>query len=122
MQATALMQVTKLQQRYTKNNDSVWSARLKEMRAKKDGSGEYCALNCKASIWLNELPFGEDDLIVVTGDLGQTDINNSGLENFLNKLHYYGFSNFIDFIELDSDDVVRHPAVKEILDIYENKL
>jgi phosphate starvation-inducible protein PhoH and related proteins len=61
---------------------------------------------------------GENSKLIVTGDLGQTDIPYSGLNHFLQKFHLYD-SELIDFIQLDSEDVVRHPVVKEILEIYD---
>lgn len=61
---------------------------------------------------------GQDSKLVVTGDLQQTDIYHSGLSHFLNKLEKYPNPQYIEYIELEADDVIRHEAVKEILNIY----
>ena len=65
---------------------------------------------------------GRDSKLVVTGDLDQSDIPYSGLAHFLDKLEKYPDPQYIDYIELESDDVVRHDAVKEVLDIYNTGL
>jgi phosphate starvation-inducible PhoH-like protein len=62
---------------------------------------------------------GEDSKLIINGDINQCDLPNSGLKDFLSKLKIYGFSNYIDVIELTKEDVIRSPAVKEILEIYE---
>ena len=61
---------------------------------------------------------GQNSKLVITGDIDQTDIPNSGLCHFLRLLHVYPDPEYIDFIQLDTDDVVRHEAVKEVLHIY----
>lgn len=63
---------------------------------------------------------GENSKLVVTGDPDQSDIQNSGLVHFLNLLHRHPTPEFIEYIELDACDVVRHEAVKEVLTIYNN--
>lgn len=62
---------------------------------------------------------GENSKIVVTGDLAQHDrtYEENGLKDFLNKLKY-SKSNRIGFVEFESKDVERHPAVREVLYIY----
>lgn len=63
---------------------------------------------------------GENSKLVLTGDLNQCDIQNSGLREFIKKLNCYGMSKYIEIIELDQTDVLRSPAVQEILEIYED--
>lgn len=62
---------------------------------------------------------GEKSRIVVTGDLAQHDrtYEENGLKDFLNKLKH-SKSGRIGFVEFESSDVERHPAVKEVLYIY----
>lgn len=62
---------------------------------------------------------GEDSKIILNGDLNQCDIHNSGLKEFISKLEIYGFSKYVEIVELTQEDVLRSSAVKEILDIYE---
>lgn len=62
---------------------------------------------------------GEESKMVVTGDLQQADRpSKNGLLDFL-KL-YNGFSNhkFIDICHFNKQDIERHQAVQEVLDIY----
>ena len=61
---------------------------------------------------------GSNSKLVITGDIEQTDIENSGLLDFIIKLQNFD-SEYIEYIELDSDDIIRHNAVKEVLSIYE---
>jgi len=65
---------------------------------------------------------GEGSKMVVTGDLQQVDRpSNNGLLEFL-KL-YNGFENhrFVDTVHFKKEDIERHEAVKEILEIYGEK-
>lgn len=61
---------------------------------------------------------GENSRLVVTGDLEQADRgHNNGLMEFL-KLYNNRESERISIIHFNKSDIERHPAVKEILDIY----
>ena len=62
---------------------------------------------------------GQGSKLVVTGDLDQADIPSSGLRHFLDLLEVYPDPHYIEYIELEGDDVVRHDAVREVLQIYD---
>ena len=62
---------------------------------------------------------GENSKIVVTGDLAQHDrgYENNGLKDFVKLLDRRG-SSMIGVVEFSRQDVERHEAVTEVLDIY----
>lgn len=61
---------------------------------------------------------GENCKLVVTGDLDQADRGNcNGLKDFLEKIENVK-SNRIKIVRFDHSDIERHPAVQEVLDIY----
>lgn len=66
---------------------------------------------------------GAGSKMVINGDLTQVDIpggiNRSGLYE-ARKLMYPGIPH-VNFVELTGADVVRHPVVKSIIDVYEKK-
>ena len=59
--------------------------------------------------------------LVVTGDLQQCDIPNSGLDEFIYYATQKDNLEHIDIIKLGAEDIVRHDAVIEVLDIYDLK-
>ena len=60
---------------------------------------------------------GEGTKIVVTGDLEQSDLEgDNGLENLVYKMQCMELD-YIQHVEMEDDDIVRHPAVKEVLGI-----
>lgn len=65
---------------------------------------------------------GEDSQMAVTGDTEQCDLLDpelSGLNHLLFKLD--GYKEQLEYIEqviLDADDIQRHPAVKEVTNVY----
>jgi len=63
---------------------------------------------------------GEDSKLVINGDLSQSDnADNNGLSEFLFLLDKYPKQpEYISKVELFNEDIIRHPAVNEILDIY----
>lgn len=62
---------------------------------------------------------GEGSRMVVTGDLKQADrIEDNGLIEFINLLKSKENLKHIDIVNFGQKDIERHPAVKEILDIY----
>jgi phosphate starvation-inducible PhoH-like protein len=63
---------------------------------------------------------GDNSKMVVTGDEEQTDkhVSQNGLLNFKNLWHKYSYSRFVQLCEFSYQDIERHPAVKEVLDIY----
>lgn len=64
---------------------------------------------------------GQGSKIVVTGDLQQCDIYDSGLEDFINFAQQKENLEYIEIINLTNEDIVRHDAVVEVLDIYDLK-
>ena len=60
---------------------------------------------------------GEGTKIIVTGDLEQSDLEgDNGLENLVYKMQCTELD-YIQHVEMGDDDIVRHPAVKEVLGI-----
>lgn len=60
---------------------------------------------------------GNDSKLIITGDVQQKDIPESGLEHFLDHM-YHDDLEYTKSIELSDDDINRHPAVREMLDLY----
>lgn len=63
---------------------------------------------------------GENSRMFITGDLQQNDnkyIKDNGLREFLNLMKTRK-SDLISFVEFGKKDVMRHPVVKEVLEIY----
>lgn len=67
---------------------------------------------------------GSGSQMVVTGDTDQCDLGTSaGLHDIVERLEDYREQlKYIDYIVLEGEDVERHPAVKEVLGIYENQM
>lgn len=64
---------------------------------------------------------GEDTKLIVTGDLEQSDLGpENGLADLVYKMHCMDLE-FIEHVEMNDDDIVRHPAVKEVLKILDDK-
>lgn len=65
---------------------------------------------------------GEESRMVVTGDLKQADrLEDNGLIQFINLLKEKTGLKYVDIVNFTAQDIERHPAVKEILDIYGDK-
>lgn len=66
---------------------------------------------------------GEGSRMVVTGDIQQTDRKEAqnGLLDFSKLYQLYKRSEYINMVEFNYTDIERHPAVKEVLDIYGDK-
>ena len=66
---------------------------------------------------------GEGSRMVVTGDIQQTDRKEAqnGLLDFSKMYQLYKRSEYINMVEFNYTDIERHPAVKEVLDIYGDK-
>jgi len=66
---------------------------------------------------------GDDSRMVVTGDVQQTDRRESenGLIDFGKLYEKFGTSKFIRMVKFTHNDIERHPAVSEILTIYNDK-
>ena len=61
---------------------------------------------------------GENSKMVVTGDLNQADrLKDNGLIDFIEKVKGKKLEH-IDAVYFDSQDIERHDAVKEVLDVY----
>jgi phosphate starvation-inducible PhoH-like protein len=65
---------------------------------------------------------GDNCKIIITGDIQQTDrrADNSGITDFFIKLSKFGTSKYISVVEFTGNDIQRHPAIEEILKIYED--
>lgn len=63
---------------------------------------------------------GENSRMVITGDLKQADrLDDNGLIEFIRLLEESDFSRkYVDIVSFGQKDIERHPAVKEILEIY----
>jgi phosphate starvation-inducible PhoH-like protein len=62
---------------------------------------------------------GEGSRLVVTGDIKQSDRGrDNGLNDFIHR--FTGQSKMIDIIEFQNKDVERHPAIKDVLEIYKD--
>ena len=60
---------------------------------------------------------GEDSKLIITGDLNQSDLgSDNGLEQLLYKLNGLDLD-YITHVGMDTDDVMRHPAVEEVLKV-----
>ena len=62
---------------------------------------------------------GEGSKMAVTGDLNQADrMKDNGLIDFINQLTQFGNSTHLDYVTFDHQDIERHNAVKEVLEVY----
>jgi phosphate starvation-inducible protein PhoH and related proteins len=60
---------------------------------------------------------GEGTKLIVTGDLAQSDLGpGNGLEDLIYKMQCQDLQ-YIVHVEMEDGDIVRHPAVKEVLSI-----
>lgn len=60
---------------------------------------------------------GEGTKLIVTGDLEQSDLGSeNGLEDLIYKMQCQDLE-YIIHVEMEDEDIVRHPAVKEVLSI-----
>ena len=61
---------------------------------------------------------GENSKMVILGDIYQSDLDgNNGLIDFVNRIDCQDLD-YIDHVKMDETDIVRHPAVSEILMLY----
>jgi phosphate starvation-inducible PhoH-like protein len=64
---------------------------------------------------------GENSKMVISGDLEQSDLTGkpNGLWDLTERMKTFeGEFKYIERIKMRSEDIVRHPAVEEILKIY----
>jgi len=60
---------------------------------------------------------GEGTKLIVTGDLEQSDLGSeNGLEDLIYRMQCQDLE-YIAHVEMEDEDIVRHPAVKEVLSI-----
>ena len=60
---------------------------------------------------------GEGTKLIITGDLEQSDLGkDNGLENLIYKMQCIDLE-YIKHVKMGDEDIVRHPAVKEILKV-----
>jgi len=60
---------------------------------------------------------GEGTKLIVTGDIDQSDLGpNNGLMDLIYKMQCQDLD-YIIHVEMEDEDIVRHPAVKEVLGI-----
>jgi len=60
---------------------------------------------------------GEGTNLIVTGDLAQSDLGpENGLADLIYKMQCQHLE-YIEHVEMEDEDIVRHPAVKEVLSI-----
>lgn len=61
---------------------------------------------------------GKNTKLVITGDLNQSDLGDkSGLFDLVNRINGLTL-NYIEHVTMDNNDIVRHPAISEILKLY----
>lgn len=61
---------------------------------------------------------GENTKLVVTGDTSQSDLGEeNGLMDIINKINGLEYD-YVTHVEMENEDVMRHPAVTEILSVY----
>ena len=61
---------------------------------------------------------GKNTKLVITGDLNQSDLgDNSGLSDLINRIDGLTL-NYIEHVTMENDDILRHPAVAEIIKLY----
>lgn len=62
---------------------------------------------------------GEGTKLVITGDLQQSDLgDDNGLADLIYRMSIYD-AEYIQHIHMQEDDIIRHPAVNEVLKILE---
>src|SRR6056300_933839 len=62
---------------------------------------------------------GENTQMVVTGDLAQADrLKDNGLLDFISHLESRGNNKHLDVVRFEQQDIERHEAVKEVLQVY----
>jgi len=60
---------------------------------------------------------GENTKLIVTGDLEQSDLGeDNGLNHLIYKMGGMDLT-YIEHVEMGEDDIVRHPAVNEVLKV-----
>ena len=66
---------------------------------------------------------GDGSKMAVTGDLNQADrMQDNGLLHFISQLRRHGHASRLDCVTFDHQDIERHEAVKEVLEVYGDEL
>lgn len=65
---------------------------------------------------------GQGSTMVITGDLAQSDLHGTnGLQDLIRRLDTYGTNtDKIARVHFGMDDIVRHPVIKDVLNLYKN--
>jgi phosphate starvation-inducible PhoH-like protein len=65
---------------------------------------------------------GEGSKLVVTGDPVQHDrgFENNGLSDFVHRLESFHIPESIQHVEFTTADVVRHPVIHDVLEVYKH--
>ena len=64
---------------------------------------------------------GFNSKFVITGDIQQTDIPDSGLAKIIHKLQSLTETSALEYISLDKADIHRHEAIIEILNLFDEQ-
>lgn len=64
---------------------------------------------------------GENSKMIITGDINQTDRRgDNGLQSFIDRIKSKKETKHISLVEFNDEDIERHPAVREIIEMYKN--
>jgi len=62
---------------------------------------------------------GKNSKMVVLGDLNQSDlVGSNGLKDIISIIDHIEMD-YVDYVDMSQDDVIRHPAVSELLTLYD---
>jgi phosphate starvation-inducible PhoH-like protein len=64
---------------------------------------------------------GEHSKFIVTGDVSQVDLPRNTHSGLLRAIELFENINEIQFVFFDKNDVMRHPIVRKIIEVYEQK-
>jgi phosphate starvation-inducible PhoH-like protein len=64
---------------------------------------------------------GEHSKFIVTGDISQVDLPRNTHSGLLRAIELFENTNGIQFVFFDKNDVMRHPIVRKIIEVYEQK-
>ena len=61
---------------------------------------------------------GKNSKMIVLGDLEQSDlVGKNGLDDIISMIDHIEMD-YVDYVNMSQDDVIRHPAVSEMLTLY----
>jgi len=64
---------------------------------------------------------GSNSKFIVTGDISQVDLPRNTHSGLLRAIELFENTNGIQFVFFDKNDVMRHPIVRKIIEVYEQK-